>query len=58
MIVYSNNQSGIHLCKNVVLHKRIKNIDVKLHSIRIIVSENLIKFGKVDFDYNLADIGT
>lgn len=58
VIAHSNSQSAIHLCKNLVFHKRSKYIDIKLHFIGDIVSHGLIKFEKVHSAYNPTDIGT
>lgn len=57
MILYSNSQSAIYFCKNPLFHERTKNIDVKLHFIRDVVSQELIKLEKVHVNYNLADMG-
>ena len=56
--VYSDSQSAIHLCKNPVFHKHTKHIDVRLHFIRDIVSQNIIRLEKVLSEYNPADMGT
>lgn len=34
VVVYSNSQGAINLCKNLVFHERTKYINVKLHFIK------------------------
>jgi len=58
VIVYSDSQSAIHLCKNPVFHERTKHIDVRLHFIRDIVSQDIVKLEKVLSEYNPSDMGT
>lgn len=38
VIVYSNSQSTIYLCKNPMFHKSTKHIDFRVHFIRDVVS--------------------
>ena len=58
MIVFSNSQSTIYLCKNHVFRELTKHIDVKLHFIRDIVSQDVIKLEKILSEYNPSDMGT
>ena len=58
VIVFSDSQSTINLCKNPIFHKRSKNIDVRLHFIRDIVSQNIIRLENVLSEYNSTDMGT
>ena len=58
VIIYSNSQSTIHLCKNLIFQERTKRIDVRLHFIRDIVSQDIIKFKKVLSKYNHSDMRT
>lgn len=58
MTIYSDSQSAIHLCKNHIFHERTKYIDVRLHFIRDVVSQELVKLEKVLSQYNPADMGT
>ena len=57
-VVYSNSQSVIHLCKNLVFHKRTKHVDVRDHFIREKVTYGVIKVDKVSSENNPADMGT
>lgn len=56
--IYSDSQSAIHLCKNPVFHERNKHIDVRLHFIRDMISQELVKLEKILSEYNPADMGT
>ncbi|CAA0842075.1 cysteine-rich RLK (RECEPTOR-like protein kinase) 8 [Striga hermonthica] len=58
VIVFSDSQSGIQLCKNPVFHDRTKHIDVRFHFIRDIVSKGLINLEKIASEFNPADMGT
>lgn len=58
MILYLDSQCAIHLCKNPVFHEHNKYIDVRLHLITNVMSQDLIKLEKEHSDYNLVDIGT
>jgi len=53
MTVFSDNQSAIHLCKNLVFHECTKHLDV--HDI---VPQNAIRLEKVLSNYNPFDMGT
>lgn len=57
-ILFSDNQSAIHLSKNPMFHDRMKHIDVKYHFIRDVISKVLLKIGKIATLNNLADMGT
>ena len=57
MIVYLDSQSAIHLCKNHVFHECITYIDVILHFIRDIMSQDIIGLEKVLL-YIPSDMGT
>ena len=58
VIVYSDSQSSIYLCKNPVFHERSKHINVKYHFIRDLVSQELLKIDKIPTEFNPADMGT
>ena len=58
VVVFSDSQSGIQLCKNPVFHDRTKHIDVKFHFIRDIVEKGIIDLEKIPFEFNPADMGT
>jgi hypothetical protein len=56
--VYCDNQSAIHLMKNPMFHERSKNIDIKHHFIRDIVSSKQVQVKKISTHDNPADIFT
>ena len=58
VIIYSNSQSAIHLCKNSVFCKRSKHIQVKYHLIRDMVSQNALKVEKIPIELNPSNMGT
>ena len=58
MVIYSDNQSAIHLCKNPVFHERSKHIQVKYHFIRDMVAQKVFKLEKVPTELNPSDMGT
>ncbi|KAL7145572.1 hypothetical protein ABFS83_07G093600 [Erythranthe nasuta] len=58
VVVYSDSQSGIQLCKNPVFHERTKHIQIKYHFIRNIVDRGKIRLAKIPSEFNPADMGT
>lgn len=58
VVVYSDSQSAIHLCKNPVFHERTKHIDVRMHFIRDIILKNSVVLEKIPTEFNPADMGT
>ncbi|KAL7132213.1 hypothetical protein ABFS83_12G056700 [Erythranthe nasuta] len=58
VVVYSDSQSGIQLCKNPVFHGRTKHIQIKYHFIRKIVDRGKIRLEKIQSEFNPADMGT
>ena len=58
VVVYSDSQSAIHLCKNPVFHERSKHIQVKYHFIRDMVAQKVFKLEKVPTELNPSDMGT
>lgn len=58
VVLFSDSQSAIQLCKNPVFHDRTKHIDVRFHYIRDIVEQGLVYLEKISTDYNPADMGT
>ncbi|KAL2248429.1 UNVERIFIED_CONTAM: Retrovirus-related Pol polyprotein from transposon TNT 1-94 [Sesamum indicum] len=58
LVVFSDSQSSIQLCKNSVFHDRTKHIDVRFHFIRDIVGKDVIKLEKIKTEENPADMGT
>ena len=57
VVVYSDSQSAIHLCKNPVYYERTKHVDIKFHFVREIVSNGKIEIKKVSTEDNPADMG-
>jgi hypothetical protein len=57
-ILYSDNQSAIHLSKNPMFHDRTKHIDIRYHFIRDIISKGIMTIGKVATQFNPSDMGT
>ena len=58
IVVYSDSQSAIQVCKNHVFHDRTKHIDVIFHFIRDIVEKGEVQLEKIHTDHNPADMGT
>ncbi|KAL2235828.1 UNVERIFIED_CONTAM: Retrovirus-related Pol polyprotein from transposon TNT 1-94 [Sesamum indicum] len=58
LVVYSDSQSSIQLCKNPVFHYRTKHIDVRYHFIRDVINNGIINLEKVKSEENPADMGT
>ena len=58
VVVFSDSQSAIQLCKNPVFHDRTKHIDVRFHYIRDIVEKGIVKLEKIPSEFNPADMGT
>ncbi|XP_031258360.1 secreted RxLR effector protein 161-like [Pistacia vera] len=58
MVINSDSQSAIHLCKNQVFHERTKHVDVRLHFIREMIEKREIKIKKVKGSHNPANMFT
>ena len=58
VVIYSDSQSAIHLCKNPVFHERSKHIQVKYHFIRDMISQQMFKLEKIPTEFNPSDMGT
>ena len=56
--VHCDNQSALHLMKNPILHERSKHIDIKMHFIRDIISDQTVQVMKIHTDHNPADMFT
>ena len=56
--IYCDSQSAIHLSKNTMYHEWTKHIDVRLHFIRDIITEGVIKVKQICTDVNSVDILT
>lgn len=52
VLVYHDTQSSIHLCKNPIFHECTKYIDVRLHFIRYIMSQEVVRFEKIHTQYS------
>ena len=56
--MFCDNQSALHLMKNPMYHERSKHIDIRLHFIRDIVTNEQVKVMKINTDHNPADMLT
>ncbi|KAG9444911.1 hypothetical protein H6P81_016251 [Aristolochia fimbriata] len=56
--LYSDNQSVIHLAKNLAFHSRTKHIHLRYHFIRTLLEEGQLKLEKIDGKKNPADMLT
>ena len=56
--IHCDSQSAICLSKNQVHHEKTKNIDSKLHFVRLEVSKGVVKLLKIHTDDNLVDMLT
>nr|GEZ81702.1 retrovirus-related Pol polyprotein from transposon TNT 1-94 [Tanacetum cinerariifolium] len=57
-VLFCDNQSAIHLTKNLVLHCRMKHIKIRYHYIRELVSEGTVSLKKILGEKNPADMFT
>ena len=58
VVVHSDNQSAIHLSKNLVYHEHTKHVDVRYHYVRDLVANGTVIILKVPTKTNPADMGT
>lgn len=58
VVIYLNNQSTIHLCRNPVYHEKTKHVDIKYHFVKDQATKENIKIEKVSTKDNPANIGT
>lgn len=56
--VLNDNQSAVAICKNDVLHSRVRHIDIKHHFIREQVEKGAVEVSWIPTDKQLADILT
>ncbi|KAA0066627.1 Aspartyl-tRNA synthetase [Cucumis melo var. makuwa] len=54
--IFCDNQSTIHLCKNLQHHSRTKHIDIKFHFIREQIEKQEVEVLKVYTNENAADM--
>ena len=57
-MLYSDNQSAIHLAKKTSLHSNTKHIHIKYHFIRSVLDEELLKLEKIHTSQNPIDMLT
>ncbi|XP_052172119.1 secreted RxLR effector protein 161-like [Diospyros lotus] len=58
VVVLSDSQSAIHLCKNPVYHERSRHIEVKYHFVQELVTNGTVMIKRVSIEDNPADMGT
>ncbi|XP_047326852.1 chaperone protein DnaK-like [Impatiens glandulifera] len=56
VVVFSDSQFVIQLCKNPIFHDRTKHIDVRFHYIRDIIEKGIVKLEKIPSEFNPADM--
>ena len=56
--VHCDSQSSIHLSTNTMFHERTKHSDVRLHFVRDIVSQGIVKVEKISILTNPANMLT
>ena len=56
--IHCNNQSAIHLCKNLMYHEGTKHVGTRYHFIRAKFSYGLIQVEKISTEENPTDRGT
>jgi len=57
-MLYSDNQSAIHLANNLTLHSKTKYIQLRYHFIRSILEDGQLKLEKIHTSQNPADMLT
>ena len=57
-VLHCDNQSAIHLSKNLSFHSRSKHIDVRYHWIRDVLEAKEILLKKIHTDKNSSDMMT
>jgi len=57
-VLYSDNQSAIHLAKNSVFHSRTKNIGLRYHIIRSLLEDEVLTLRKIQGSKNPIDMLT
>jgi hypothetical protein len=58
LLVLNDNQSAVAICKNDVLHSRVRHIDIKHHFIREQVEKGAVEINWIPTDKQLADVLT
>ena len=57
-VILCDNQSGIRMTENPVLHDRSKHIDIRYHFIRDMVQRGTVRLDHIGTDEQVADILT
>lgn len=57
-VLYSDNQSAIHLAKNSAFHSRTKHIGLRYHFIRSLLEDEVLTLSKIQGSENPADMLT
>ena len=55
LTLFCDSQSEIHLIWNPIYHAKTKNIEVRYHHIRELITDKKLDFLKVDTEVNIAD---
>jgi hypothetical protein len=56
--LYCDNESFIHLSKNLAFHSKTKHIHLRYHFIRSVLEDGHLKLVKIHTSQNLADMFT
>ena len=56
--MFCDSQSAINLSKNSAFHERTKHIDVSLHFVRDMISQEQVSVEKIPTEVNPADMLT
>jgi hypothetical protein len=57
-VLHSDNQSAIHLAKNLAFHSRTKHIDLRYHFIQSLIEDGVLKLVKIAGSKNPVDMLT
>ncbi|GAB2288844.1 hypothetical protein Dimus_038026 [Dionaea muscipula] len=57
-MVYTDSQSALYLCRNLVYHERTKHVDIRYHYVRDTLVAGTLEISKVPTEENPADMGT
>ena len=56
--MYYDNQSALHIVRNLVFHSKTKHIGVQYHFIQEVIEDGSVDLQKIHTKENLADILT